>query len=144
MVDVDPTRGPVEEMWREVEAAIVAMALDDAAPEQVESKVAASVARCAAALDAEGRVMPLEARARLARASRLVRETAARRDDRGSRELRHDVGSALTAVVASLDVAAASIEEDSDEARRESVTAIAYAREAASRAVEGFRRMGPP
>lgn len=143
MGDVDPTQGPLGAMWREVEGAVVAMTLDDADPRDVQASLEAAIARCAAALDAAGLALSVEGRERLARAQRVVREAAARRGDPGARELRHDVGSALTAVVASLDVAAASIEEDTAEARRETATAVAYAREAASRAVEGFRRLAP-
>lgn len=62
-------------------------------------------------------------------------------EDPELRELRHDVGSALTAVVASLDVAASALEDDTPEARREMVAAIGHARRAASRAVAGFQRL---
>lgn len=144
MADVDPTQGPVSDLWREVEGALAAMALDEAEPGQVNATIAEATARCVAALDAAGLDLSLDARARLARARRAVRDAASHRSDPGSRELRHDVGSALTAVVASLDVAAASLEEDTAEGRRETATAVAYAREAASRAVEGFRRLVSP
>ena len=115
MADVDRGEGPLGAMWREVEGAVVALALDDAEPGAVQATLEAAIARCTADLDAAGLALSAEGRARLARARRLVRDAAARRDDAGSRELRHDIGA----------------------------TAVSYAREAASRAVDGFRRLVP-
>jgi predicted negative regulator of RcsB-dependent stress response len=63
------------------------------------------------------------------------------RDEAAERELRHDVGGALTAVLASLEVAHDVVNDESPEARAELRTAIAHARDAAARAADGFIRL---
>jgi thiamine phosphate synthase YjbQ (UPF0047 family) len=68
-------------------------------------------------------------------------ERESRRDEAAERELRHDIGGALTAVLASLEVAHDVMNDDAPEARAHLRAAIVHAREAATRAAEGFVRL---
>jgi len=129
-------------MWSSFDSAVLSVALDGADPERGLAEMDAVLRRhLGRRFEDDGLAESLDpaSLARIGRGFALVRGVATGEAREGLRVARDDVGDALAAVVANLEVVAGSLGDDSRAGKTQVLTAVGYARTAASRAVAGLR-----
>lgn len=130
-----------EAMWSSFEQAVLSVTLDGTDPERGLAEMDAVLKRhLGRRFEDDGLAQALDpaSLARIGRAFALVRAARGAQGE-GTRVARDDLGDALAAVVANLEVVAGSLGDDSRAGRMQVLTAVGYARTAASRAMAGLR-----
>ena len=132
----------LDAMWSSFDSAVLAVALDGADPQRGLAEMDAVLRRhLGRRFEDDGLAESLDpaSLARIGRGFALVRGVANGGVEDGVRVAREDVGDALAAVVANLEVVAGSLGDESRAGKTQILTAVGYARTAASRAVAGLR-----
>jgi hypothetical protein len=133
--------GGLEAMWSSFEQAVLSVTLDGSDPDRGLAEMDAVLKRhLGRRFEDDGLAQALDpaSLARIGRGFALVRAVQATQGV-ATREARDDVGYALAAVIANLEVVAGSLGDDSRAGRTQVLTAVGYARNAASRAMAGLR-----
>jgi hypothetical protein len=147
LADDERTSRSRDGLWAEVEREILRLTLDAADPDEVRERLEEVTRRhLGRAWPAEGELDTVDLglapgeRARLARAHALVDTARRLRLDPQLRDLRHDLSSALTAVLATLDLLIASLEDGSAGSAADVAESASFAREAATRMMDAFNK----